>query len=142
MEAMGDLRGQADVAAGLGYLALQRGEVKTAVSHLQNSLNRYAELIPPTTADSKIRTLTPELFDAILRAGLVAAANQQPSQAATLFAAFTRFAAAINHTPPPPLAQAMSEAVTAVQSTLLPGEWETAVAQGQQISLFELLESF
>ncbi|NJN55674.1 MAG: tetratricopeptide repeat protein [Anaerolineae bacterium] len=31
MEAMGDLRGQADVAAGLGYLALQRGEVATAV---------------------------------------------------------------------------------------------------------------
>jgi hypothetical protein len=117
METMGDLRGQADAAAGLGYLALQRGEVETAVSHLQNSLTWYAELIPPTV-DPKIRTLTPELVDAILRAGLVAAANQQPSQAATLFAAFTGFASAINHTTPPPLAQAMREAVTAVHSIL------------------------
>jgi tetratricopeptide (TPR) repeat protein len=134
METMGDLRGQADVSAGLGYLALQRGEVETAVSHLQNSLTCYAELIPPT-AVGKIRALTPELVDAILRAGLVAAANQQPSQAATLFAAVTRFATAINHTPPPPLAQGMSEARTAVQSTLSSGEWETAVTTGQQTPL-------
>jgi tetratricopeptide (TPR) repeat protein len=138
METMGDLRGQADAAAGLGYLALQRGEVETAVSHLQNSLTWYAELIPPTV-DPKIRTLTPELVDAILRAGLVAAANQPPSQAATLFAAFTGFASAINHTTPPPLAQAMREAVTAVHSILSANEYETAVAQSQELSLNTLL---
>ena len=138
MEAMGDLRGQADVLAGLGYLALQRGEVATAVAHLQNSLHWYAEITPPTTT-TKVRALTPELIDAILRAGLAAAANQQPTQAATLFAAATRFASAMNHFPPPPLAQAMEEAATAVQSTLSAAEWETAVATGQQIPLTKLL---
>ena len=138
MEAMADLRGQADVSAGLGYLALQRGEVATAVAHLQNSLRWYAEITPPTTT-TKVRALTPELIDAILRAGLAAAANQQPTQAATLFAAATRFASAMNHFPPPPLAQAMEEAATAVQSTLSAAEWETAVATGQQIPLTKLL---
>ncbi|MCA9916606.1 MAG: tetratricopeptide repeat protein, partial [Anaerolineales bacterium] len=138
METMGDLRGQADVSAGLGYLALQRGEVETAVAHLQNSLRWYAEITPPTTT-TKVRALTPELIDAILRAGLAAAANQQPAQAATLFAAATRFASAMNHFPPPPLAQAMEKAATAVQSTLSAAEWETAVAIGQQSSLIDLL---
>ena len=137
VEASGDVMAQADVSAGLGYLALQRGEVATAVIHLQNSLRWYAELIP--AVESKVRALNPERVDAILRAGLVAAANQQPTQAATLFAAVTRFAATMNHTPSPPLAQAMSEAVTAVQATLSPVEWETAVAFGQQIPLAELL---
>lgn len=138
MERMGDLRGQADVSAGLGYLALQRGEVETAVSHLQNSLTWYAELMPQTAVPN-MRILTPELVDAILRAGLAAAANQQPAQAATLFAAVDRFSAALNHTPPPPLAQAMHEAVTAVQSTLTAVENETAVALGRQLPLTELL---
>ncbi|MFZ1400804.1 MAG: helix-turn-helix domain-containing protein [Candidatus Promineifilaceae bacterium] len=139
MEAMADLRGQADVAAGLGYLALQRGEVATAVAHMQNCLRWYAEITPPTI-DTKVRALTPELIDAILRAGLAAAANQQPAQAATLFAAVTRFATDMHHFPPPPLAQAMEEAVTAVQSTLSLVEWETAVAHGQQIPLIQLLK--
>lgn len=138
METMGDLRGQADVSAGLGYLALQRGEVATAVSHLQHSLHWYAELLP-ATAYSKIRMLTPELVDAILRAGLVAAASQQPAQAATFFTAVTRFAAKMNHTPPPPLAEAMNAAVTAVQASLSADEYEAAVARGQQIPLAELL---
>ncbi|MBE2220883.1 MAG: helix-turn-helix domain-containing protein [Anaerolineae bacterium] len=138
MEMMGDLRGQADVLAGLGYLALQREERATAVAHLQNSLHCYAEITPPTTT-TKVRALTPELIDAILRAGLAAAANQQPAQAATLFAAVTRFASAMNHFPPPPLAQAMSEAVTAVRAALSSVEWETAVAQVQQLTLDELL---
>jgi len=138
MEALGDLRGQADVAAGLGYLALQRGEVEMAVVHMQNSLRWYAEITPPTTT-AKVRALTPELIDAILRAGLAAAANLQPAQAATLFAAVTRFASAMHHFPPPPLAQAMEEAATAVKSTLSADEWETAVATGQQIPLTHLL---
>ncbi|MBK8900778.1 MAG: helix-turn-helix domain-containing protein [Anaerolineaceae bacterium] len=138
MEMMGDLRGQADVLAGLGYLALQRGEVTTAVSHLQNSLHWYAELMPETVVPN-MRSMTPELVDAILRAGLGAAANDQPAQAATLFAAVTRFGTPLNHTPPPPLAQAMSEAVTAVRAALSSVEWETAVAHAQQLTLNQLL---
>jgi hypothetical protein len=108
---------------------------------MQKCLRWYAEITPSTT-DTKVRALTPELIDAILRASLAAAANQQPAQAATLFAAVTRFATDMHHFPPPPLAQAMEEAVTAVRATLSTDEWETAVAHGQQISLFELLESF
>lgn len=104
----------------------------------RNGRRWYAEITPPTT-DAKIRTLTPELIDAILRAGLAAAANQQPAPAATLFAAVTRFATDMNHFPPPPLAQAMAESITAVQATLSPAEWETAVARGQQIPLTQLL---
>jgi hypothetical protein len=130
--------GDGPQAAGLGYLALQRGQGATAVSHLQNSLRWYAEITPPTT-DTKVRALTPELIDAILRAGLAAAANQQPAQVATLFATVTRFATDMHHFPPPPLAQAMEEAATAVKSTLSADEWETAVALGQQTPLIELL---
>ncbi|HRQ42389.1 MAG TPA: helix-turn-helix domain-containing protein [Chloroflexota bacterium] len=138
MEAMADLRGQTDVLAGLGYLALQRGEVATAVAHMQKCLHWYAEITPPTT-DTKVRDLTPELIDAILRAGLAAAANQQPAQAATLFAAVTRFATDMHHFPPPPLAQAMEEAVTAVRAALSSVECETAVIQAQQLTLNQLL---
>ncbi|MCB0034624.1 MAG: hypothetical protein KDE51_11415 [Anaerolineales bacterium] len=139
METMGNLRGQADVSAGLGYLALQRGEVATAVSYLQNSFHWYAELIPPTTG-SKSRALTPELIDAILRAGLVAAAHQQPTQAATLFTAVTRFSAAINHTPSPPLAQAMNGALPAVQAALSTADYQTATTLGRERPLLELLK--
>ena len=138
MESTGDLRGQADVSAGLGYLALQRREVATAVSHLQNSLHWYAELMP-RTFEPKIRTLTPELVDAILRAGLAAAANRQPAQAATLFTAVTRFGATMNHAPPPPLEQAMNEALTAVQSILSSVDYKAAVTAGQKLPLPELL---
>ncbi|MCB9430353.1 MAG: hypothetical protein H6668_00060 [Ardenticatenaceae bacterium] len=125
------------VAVGVGLLV----GVATAVSHLQNSLHWYAEFIPPT-AESKNRALTPELIDAILRAGLAAVANQQPTQAATLFTAVTRFASTMNHFPPPPLAQAMSEAETAVRATLSSVEWETAVAKGHHLSLTDILTQF
>lgn len=138
METMGDLRGQADVPAGLGYLALQQQDVATAVSHLRNSLHWYAELMPQTT-ESKIRSLTPELVDAILRAALAAVANQQPAQAATLFAAVTRFGSAMNHTPVPPLKEAMEKAETVVQATLSRTKYETAMTTGQRLPLTGLL---
>ena len=96
-------------------------------------------LIAPDRELPGTRPLAPELVNAILCAGLLAAANQQPAQAATLLAATARFGASMNHIPPRLLAQTMSEAVTAVQSTLSSVEYETAVALGQQIPLTDLL---
>ncbi|MCA9946324.1 MAG: helix-turn-helix transcriptional regulator [Anaerolineales bacterium] len=118
------------------FVEIARGE--RPLDHLANSRNWYKELIPQT-AVATTRPLAPELVNAILCAGLLAAANQQPAQAATLLAATARFGASMNHIPPRLLAQTMSEAVTAVQSTLSSVEYETAVALGQQIPLTDLL---
>lgn len=136
---MSEPRGQADVRAGLAYLALQTEDTPGAVRHIRQSLGLYRSLYEKADR-SRLdgRFVGPEFVDALLRAGLVALAAAQPMVAATCFGAVTQLSARINHTPVPPLQEALETSLAKIRQQL-GVSFQTPWDAGQALPIEEVL---
>jgi hypothetical protein len=133
--------GPPGVLSNLALVAMERGELATAVAHIQDCSTRYDKLRQEVrkvnfSVSSDFLEFG-DTLDSFLHAGLVAQAQGDWQTAVSFFTFFERNER--GYVVIRPLWERVTAAKMAIRGNILEDEYETAVAQAQQLTLDQLL---
>jgi hypothetical protein len=129
------------VLSNLALVAMERGELATAVAHIRDCFTRYDKLRQEArkvnfSVSSDFLEFG-DTLDSFLHAGLVAQAQGDWQTAVSFFTFFERNER--GYVVIRPLCDKVEVAKVGIRGKVADEEYETAVAQAQQLTLSELL---